>query len=87
MGSTLFASKGTRHWKDLESKLTKRTGHFLVWESMKENQRCFVCQCGECDAIITAEYANWDDEEDFKDARDTLSKFVIGKPAEDSKRT
>lgn len=85
--STLFASKGTRHWKDLERKLTKREGRFLVWGSMKPNQRCFVCQCGECDAIITAEYAKGDDEEDFKDARDTLSKFVIGKPAEDSKRT
>ena len=34
-----------------------------------------------------ADDAVYDDEEDFKDARDTLSKFVIGKPAEDSKRT
>ena len=64
----------------------KRTGHFLVWGSMQKNQRCFVCQCGECDAIITAEYAKGDDEKDFNHARDTLSKFVIGKPAEDSLR-
>ena len=87
LGSTLFSARGTRHWSEIEKKLTRREGRFLVWGSTKKNSRLYICQCGECDAIITAEYANWDDEEDFKDARDTLSTFVIGKPAEDSKRT
>ena len=38
----------------------------------------------ELDQDSNAKTAVYDDEEDFKDARDTLSKFVIGKPAEDS---
>ena len=87
LGSTLFASEGTKHWTDLQRKLMSRTGHFLAWGSQKPNQRVFVCQCGECDAVVTGKYGAWDTEEDAKNARDTLSKFVIGKPAESCKKT
>ena len=86
LGSTLFSTRGTRHWSDIEKKLTKREGRFLVWGSTKKNSREFVCQCGECEAIVTAKYAV-NDEEDCQNARDTLAKFVIGREAEDSKRT
>ena len=64
-----------------------RTGHFLAWGSTMPNQRCFLCQCGECDALVTGNYGRQDSEEDAKHARDALSMFVIGKPAESCKRT
>ena len=85
--STLFSEEGTKHWAEVHKKLTYRTGHFRVWGSMKPNQRCFVCQCSACDALVTGNYGRQDTEEDAKHARDALSKFVIGKPAENSKKT
>ena len=48
LGSTLFSKRGTRTWPDMEKKLTKREGRFLVWGSTKKNSRMYVCQCAEC---------------------------------------
>ena len=87
LGSTLFMEHGTRHWSEIEKKLWSSQGRFLVWGSQKPNQRMFVCKCTECGAIVTAQYAVGDGEVDAQDARDTLAMFVIGKKAEDSKRT
>ena len=36
LGSTLFSERGTRTWPDIEKKLTKREGRFLVWGSTKK---------------------------------------------------
>ena len=47
----------------------------------------YICRCSECEAIVTAQYGAGDDEEDHQDARDTLAKFVLGRKAEDSKRS
>ena len=87
LGSTLFMEHGTRHWSEIEKKLWSSQGRFLVWGSQKPNQRMFVCKCTECGAIVTAQYAVGDGEVDAQDARDTLAMFVIGKKAEDSKRS
>ena len=85
--STLFSERGTRTWPDIEKKLKKRLGRFLVWGSTNKNSRMYICRCSECEAIVTAQYAVGDDEEDHQDARDTLAKFVLGREAEDSKRS
>ena len=87
LGATLFSERGTRTWPGIEKKLTKREGRFLVWGGTKPNSRMYICRCSECEAIVTAQYAVGDGEEDHQDARDTLAKFVIGLKIEDSKRS
>ena len=87
LGSTLFSERGTRTWPDIQKKLTKREGRFLVWGSTNKNSLMYICRCSECEAIVTAQYGAGDDEEDHQDARDTLAKFVLGRKAEDSKRS
>ena len=47
----------------------------------------YMCRCSVCEAIVTAQYGAGDDEEDHQDARDTLAEFVLGRKAEDSKRS
>ena len=84
--STHFSERGTRTWPDIEKKLTKREGRFLVWGSMSKNSRMYICRCSECKAIVTAQYGAWDEEE-HQGARDTLAQFVLGRKAEDSKRS
>ena len=86
LGSTLFSERGTRTWPDIEKKLTKRLGRFLVWGSTNKNSRMYICRCSECKAIVTAQYGAWDEEE-HQGARDTLALFVLGRKAEDSKRS
>ena len=78
--STLFLEKGTKSWPAIEKRL-ERDGRFLAYGSMKKCQRVFVCQCAECGAFVTGQYAQGDDHDA---ARDSLAKFVIGKPAEES---
>ena len=85
LGSTLFSERGTRTWPDIQKKLTKRLGRFLVWGSTNKNSRMYICRCSECEAIVTAQYGAGDDEEDHQDARNTLATFVLGRTAEDSK--
>ena len=87
LGSTLFLKHGTRTWPAIEKKLTRIEGRFLVWGSTNKNSRMYICRCSECEAIVTAQYAVGDDEEDHQDARDTLAQFVLGQKAEDSKRS
>ena len=87
LGSTLFSEKGTKHWAEVHKKLTYRTGHFLVWGSMHKNQRFFVVQCRDCHSLVKGSYSRHDSEEDAKNARDALSNFLIGKPAENSFKT
>ena len=84
LGSTLFSEKGTKHWAEVHKKLTYRTGHFLVWGSTHKNQRFFVVQCRDCHSLVKGSYSRHDSEEDAKNARDALSKFLIGRPAENS---
>ena len=86
LGSTLFFERGTRTWPDIEKKLKKRLGRFLVWGSTNKNSRMYICRCSECKAIVTAQYGAWDEEE-HQGARDTLAQFVLGRKAEDSKRS
>ena len=87
LGSTLFSEKGTKHWAEVHKKLTYRTGHFLVWGSTHKNQRFFVVQCRDCHSLVKGSYSRHDSEEDAKNARDALSKFLIGRPAENSFNT
>ena len=86
LGDTLFFERGTRTWPDIEKKLKKRQGRFLVWGSTNKNSRMYICRCSECKAIVTAQYGAWDEEE-HQGARDTLAQFVLGRKAEDSKRS
>ena len=86
LGATLFSERGTRTWPDIEKKLKKRLGRFLVWGSTNKNSRMYICRCSECKAIVTAQYGAWDEEE-HQGARDTLAEFVLGRKAEDSKRS
>ena len=86
LGSTLFSERGTRTWPDIENKLKKRLGRFLVWGSTNKNSRMYICRCSECKAIVTAQYGAWDEDE-HQGARDTLALFVLGRKAEDSKRS
>ena len=86
LGSTLFFERGTRTWPDIEKKLKKRLGRFLVYGSTNKNSRMYICRCSECKAIVTAQYGAWDEEE-HQGARDTLAQFVLGRKAEDSKRS
>ena len=86
LGSSLFSERGTRTWPDIQKKLTKRAGRFLVWGSTNKNSRMYICRCSECKAIVTAQYGAWDEEE-HQGARDTLAEFVLGRKAEDSKRS
>ena len=78
--STLFLEKGTKYCPAIEKKL-ERDGRFLAYGSMKKCQRVFVCVCVECGAFATGQYAQGDDHDA---ARDSLSKFVIGQPAQES---
>ena len=86
LGATLFSERGTRTWPDIEKKLKKRPGGFLVYGSTSKNSRMYICRCSECKAIVTAQYGVWDEEE-HQGARDTLAQFVLGRKAEDSKRS
>ena len=88
MTSTLFSERGTRTWPQIEKKLTKREGRFLVWGSTKQNSRFYCCMCAKCKNIVTAQYGAWDDSEEHDHARDELARFVLGKEkAEDSKQS
>ena len=80
--STLFLEKGTKHWAAIEKKLEVE-GRFRAYGSLKKCQRVFVCVCVECGAFATGHYAQGDNHDA---ARDSLSTFVIGKPAEESLR-
>ena len=86
LGATLFSERGTRTWPDIEKKLKKRLGRFLVYGSTNKNSRMYICRCSECKSIVTAQYGAWDEEE-HQGARDTLAEFVLGRKAEDSKRS
>ena len=86
LGATLFSERGTRTWPDIEKKLKKRLGRFLVYGSTNKNSRMYICRCSECKSIVTAQYGVWDEEE-HQGARDTLAQFVLGRKAEDSKRS
>ena len=86
LGDTLFFERGTRTWPAIEKKLKKRPGRFLVYGSTNKNSRMYICRCSECKSIVTAQYGAWDEEE-HQGARDTLAEFVLGRKAEDSKRS
>ena len=86
LGSTLFLKHGTRTWPAIEKKLTNIEGRFLVWGSTRPNSRFYCCMCAQCKNIVTAQYGAWDGE-DHQVARDTLARFVLGRKAEDSKRS
>ena len=86
LGATLFSERGTRTWPAIEKKLKKRPGRFLVYGSTNKNSRMYICRCSECKSIVTAQYGVWDEEE-HQGARDTLAQFVLGRKAEDSKRS
>ena len=42
LGATLFSERGTRTWPDIEKKLKKRLGRFLVWGSTNKNSRMYI---------------------------------------------
>ena len=80
--STLFFEKGTKHWRAIEKKTVGVCeGRFLAYGSTRKCQRVFVCQCVDGGAFVTGHYAQGDNHDA---ARDSLSRLVIGQPAQES---
>ena len=88
LDATLFSEGGTGTWPAIQKELRRHAGRFCVWGTTKnKNARTWVCRCSECGRIATAQYGAWDDEEEHQNARDELATFVLGRKAEDSKRS
>ena len=88
LDSTLFFDGGTGTWPDMQKALTRHAGHFCVWGNTKNrNARKYFCRCSLCGRFATAPYGAWESEEEHQKARDELATFVLGRKAEDSRRS